>query len=333
MTLAFQHRAVMLGRMLDDARHHQLLALLAWWRDAGVDVALDETAIDWASRGETGPGADFLWPAQPSNMAVPSAALQTDPLQHAALPAHRAAPPPATLPPVQRSAPLARVPATIDTTPSIPRAPMLPPSAAAMAARQTARKASTLSELEAILRTFEGCPLKATAKNLCFFRGSPQARLMVIGEAPGREEDLDGRPFVGQAGQLLDRMLASIGMSEADVHIANIVYWRPPGNRTPTLEEVEVCRPFVERQIELVAPELILTLGSPSAKAILGATEGILRVRGRWGQIAIGERRFRVLPTLHPAYLVRTPAAKRHVWRDLLAVKLALASGDKGEVR
>jgi uracil-DNA glycosylase len=195
-------------------------------------------------------------------------------------------------------------------------------------AREAASRARTLEDLEAALRLFEGCALKATAKNLCFYRGNPQGRLMVIGEAPGREEDLEGRPFVGPAGQLLDRMLAAIDLTEADVHITNVVYWRPPGNRPPTLDEVEACRPFLARQIELVAPRFVMTLGSPAAKAILGATDGILRVRGKWGEITAGELKVPVMPTLHPAYLLRTPAAKRQAWRDLLAVKLALAEGE-----
>ncbi len=156
---------------------------------------------------------------------------------------------------------------------------------------------------------------------------------MVIGEAPGREEDLEGRPFVGPAGQLLDRMLAAIDLTEADVHITNVVYWRPPGNRPPTLDEVEACRPFLARQIELVAPRFVMTLGSPAAKAILGTIDGILRVRGKWGEITAGALKVPVMPTLHPAYLLRTPAAKRQAWRDLLAVKLALETGEHGEPR
>jgi DNA polymerase len=191
--------------------------------------------------------------------------------------------------------------------------------------------AANLEELEALLRTFDGCPLKATAKNLCFYRGSPTARLMIIGEAPGRDEDLAGKPFVGRAGQLLDRMLAAIGLSEADVHITNVVYWRPPGNRTPTPEEAEACRPFLARQIGLVAPDFILTLGGPSAKAILGVTDGILRLRGRWREIEVEGRTIRVMPTLHPAYLLRQPDAKRQAWRDLLALKVALAEPRKGQ--
>ena len=206
----------------------------------------------------------------------------------------------------------------------------MPTAAPNRAAREVAARAHSLAELEAALRSFEGCALKATAKNLCFYRGNPNGRLMIIGEAPGREEDLEGRPFVGPAGQFLNRMLAAIGLTEADVHITNVVYWRPPGNRTPTLEEVEACRPFLSRQIELVAPHLILTLGGPAAKAMLGSTDGILRMRGKWGQITAGKSTVRVMPTLHPAYLLRTPAAKRQAWRDLLVVKVALETGEGG---
>jgi DNA polymerase len=147
---------------------------------------------------------------------------------------------------------------------------------------------------------------------------------MLIGEAPGRDEDIQGKPFVGRAGQLLDKMLAAIGLSEADVHITNIVYWRPPGNRTPTPQEAQVCRPFLERQVELVAPDFVLLLGGAAAKEILGATDGIMRLRSKWRDVALGSRKVRALATLHPAYLLRTPAAKRLAWRDLLAVKAAL---------
>jgi DNA polymerase len=147
---------------------------------------------------------------------------------------------------------------------------------------------------------------------------------MLIGEAPGRDEDLQGKPFVGRAGQLLDKMLAAIGLTEADVHITNIVYWRPPGNRTPTPQEAQVCRPFLERQIELVAPEFIVLLGGAAAKHMLDVADGIMRLRGRWREIEVGGRRIKALATLHPAYLLRTPAHKRLAWRDLQAVRAAL---------
>jgi DNA polymerase len=194
-----------------------------------------------------------------------------------------------------------------------------------MSARAAARAAQSLPDLAAILARFEGCSLKATAKNLCFYRGAPKSRLMLIGEAPGREEDLEGKPFVGRAGQLLDRMLTAIDLTERDVHITNIVYWRPPGNRTPTPQEAHVCRPFLERQIELVAPEVIALLGGAAAKHVLDVAEGIMRIRGKLNQVVVGTHAAKAIATLHPAYLLRTPAAKRLAWRDLLAIKALLA--------
>ncbi|KAB2845640.1 MAG: uracil-DNA glycosylase, partial [Hyphomicrobiaceae bacterium] len=199
------------------------------------------------------------------------------------------------------------------------------PDAAVMAARLKAAEATSLAELEAILRAFDGCGLKATAKNLCFYRGAERARLMLIGEAPGREEDIEGKPFVGRAGQLLDKMLAALSLTEADVHITNVVYWRPPGNRTPTPQETEVLRPFLARQIALVSPSVILCLGGAAAKQVLGVTEGIMRLRGKWLQYKEGEGApVRTMATLHPAYLLRTPIAKRLAWRDLLMVRQEL---------
>jgi DNA polymerase len=179
--------------------------------------------------------------------------------------------------------------------------------------------------LRARLAAFDGCGLKATAKSLCFARGATPARVMILGEAPGAEEDKQGKPFVGPAGQMLDKMLAAIGLNETTVHISNIVYWRPPGNRTPTPQEALVCRPFLERQVELVAPDVLLLLGGPAAQHILDIAEGIMKLRGKWRDVTIGAHACRAIATLHPAYLLRSPAAKRLVWRDLLAVEAALA--------
>jgi len=184
--------------------------------------------------------------------------------------------------------------------------------------------AATLAELEALAGQFEGCALKRTAKNLCFARGSDQARIMFIGEAPGRDEDLQGKPFVGRAGKLLDRMLASIGLDEDDVYITNTVYWRPPGNRTPTPQEIESCAPFLARQIELLKPDIIVLLGGAAAKSILDTGEGIMRLRGKWLTYHSGGRDIPTIATLHPAYLLRNPEAKRLAWRDMLMVKQAL---------
>jgi len=186
---------------------------------------------------------------------------------------------------------------------------------------EAAGSAASLAELEALVARFEGCALKRTAKNLCFARGRDGARLMLIGEAPGRDEDLQGKPFVGRAGKLLDRMLDAIGLAEDQVYITNTVYWRPPGNRTPTPEEVEACAPFLARQIELNAPDVLVLLGNAAAKNILHVTEGIMRLRGKWLIYRSGDREIPALATLHPAYLLRNPEAKRLVWRDLLALK------------
>jgi uracil-DNA glycosylase family 4 len=186
---------------------------------------------------------------------------------------------------------------------------------------EAAGSAATLGELEALVARFEGCALKRTAKTLCFARGCDGARLMLIGEAPGRDEDLQGKPFVGRAGKLLDRMLDAIGLSEDQVYITNTVYWRPPGNRTPTPEEVEACAPFLARQIELNAPDVLVLLGNAAAKNILHVTEGIMRLRGKWLIYRSGDREIPALATLHPAYLLRNPEAKRLVWRDLLSLK------------
>jgi DNA polymerase len=191
-------------------------------------------------------------------------------------------------------------------------------------ARGMVAKAASLAELEAVLQRFEGCGLKATAKNLCFYRGAERAKLMIIGEAPGRDEDLEGKPFVGRAGMLLDKMLAAIDLTENDVHITNIVYWRPPGNRTPTPQEALACRPFLERQAALVAPQIVLALGGAAAKQLFDVTDGIMRMRGKWREIELGGHSARAMATLHPAYLLRTPAAKGMAWRDMLAVKAAL---------
>jgi DNA polymerase len=185
---------------------------------------------------------------------------------------------------------------------------------------------ASLAELEALVAGFEGCVLKRTAKSLCFARGSDTARLMLIGEAPGRDEDLQGKPFVGRAGKLLDRMLAAVGLSEEHVYITNTVYWRPPGNRTPTPEEIEACAPFLARQIALLDPQVLVLLGGAAAKNILGSSEGIMRLRGKWLSYECAGRAIPTLATLHPAYLLRTPEAKRYAWRDMLAVKEALDS-------
>jgi uracil-DNA glycosylase family 4 len=197
-------------------------------------------------------------------------------------------------------------------------------SAQSQAISASLEAATTLADLEALLGEFEGCALKRTAKSLCFARGSASARIMLIGEAPGRDEDLQGKPFVGRAGQLLDRMLAAIGLAEEHVYITNTIYWRPPGNRTPTPQEIEACAPFLARQIELLSPQVMVLLGGAAAKSILGVSEGIMRLRGKWKLYRSGDREIPTLATLHPAYLLRKPEEKRYAWRDLLMLKARL---------
>jgi DNA polymerase len=195
-----------------------------------------------------------------------------------------------------------------------------------MAAREAARSAGSLAELKEILDRFEGCALRTTATQLVFADGNPRARVMFVGEAPGRDEDIEGLPFVGRSGKLLDRMMAAIGLDRSCVYIANIVPWRPPGNRTPTPQESAICLPFTLRQIELADPDVLVCLGGPSAQTLLEIKDGILKARGRWFAFHTGTREIRATATLHPAYLLRQPLQKRLAWRDFLAIRKALAT-------
>jgi DNA polymerase len=200
------------------------------------------------------------------------------------------------------------------------------PDAAVMAARTAAKAAASLEELRVILDRFDGCALKATATQLVFADGNPRARIMFVGEAPGRDEDIEGLPFVGRSGRLLDRMMAAIGLDRTSAYIANIVPWRPPGNRTPTPQESAICLPFVLRQIELADPAVLVCLGGPSAQTLLNLKDGITRTRGRWYDFDTGTRTIKAMPTFHPAFLLRSPLQKRFAWRDFLAIKSALAA-------
>lgn len=299
--------------MTEDLSQEDILGLLDWQRAMGADAAVGEVPVDWLARGSHPPGAAFEWPGRapsdPSALAGGSAGGTTTS-------------PPATAPPRPAPGPPLSAPSAprLETRPQTP----LAPSAAETEARRAARSAASLADLEAALRAFDGCALKATAKNLVVYRGARQARVMLIGEAPGRDEDIEGKPFVGRAGQLLDKMLAAIGLDETHVHITNIVYWRPPGNRTPTPHEALACRPFLERQMELVAPEFVVVLGGAAAKEVFAVTDGIMRLRGKWRTIQVAGRAVPAIATLHPAYLLRTPAAKQLVWADLLAIKSKL---------
>ncbi len=207
--------------------------------------------------------------------------------------------------------------------------------AEAIAARAAAA-AQNLADLREELSRFDGCGLKATATRLVFGNGNPSAEIMFIGEAPGADEDREGVPFVGRAGQLLAKMLASIGLDRGKVYIANVVPWRPPGNRTPTPLEAAACLPFTRRQIALVDPKILVCLGAASAQTLLGGKEGVMRMRGRWFAYPAGGKEIRALAMLHPAYLLRQPAQKKLAWQDLRMLgkeinRLQLFSKDNGE--
>jgi len=265
---------------------HEAAEALRWWRDAGVDLALDET---------------------PHDRFAESAA-----------PAARRAPAPVAAPPPRPSESPRQAPALTAA-----------PDEAQRSAREAAAAARSLEELRAALERFQGCGLKATATQLVFADGSPEARIMLVGEAPGGDEDRIGRPFVGRAGHLLDRMLAAIRLDRTKVYIANVVPWRPPGNRTPTPQETAVCLPFVRRQIALVAPRLLVCLGGSATQTLLGVKEGITRTRGVWREYRSDDgAAIPTLPMFHPAYLLRQPAAKRQAWADLR--KLARAAEEMG---
>lgn len=220
-----------------------------------------------------------------------------------------------------------------------PRLPIVPPvtgivrplvstSTEIAGARQLAEAAATLAELEAAVSSFDGCALRKTATHTVFADGVPHAPVMVIGEAPGADEDRLGKPFVGRSGQLLDRMLAAIGLSrESNVYITNILFWRPPGNRKPTEAEIAVCLPFVWRHIALGAPKVVLLSGGTATSAMLGRAEGITKLRGKWFDLAVPgqDRPISALTTYHPSFLLRTPVRKNETWRDLLELQSKLS--------
>lgn len=283
-----------------------LRELLLFYADAGADEALEDSPVDrFAESAPLRRGAGASGGALSANGTPdtrPELTLRGAETDRSGREAR-------TLPPPVRP------------EPSV----VVPDEAQAARARELARSAATLDELREILAGFDGCNLKTTAKNLVFADGNPQADVMFVGEAPGRDEDLEGLPFVGRSGRLLDLMLAAIGLDRSRVYIANVIPWRPPGNRTPTPIETEICRPFIERQVELANPKVLVTLGGPSAKLLLHASEGVLRLRGNWrSHTTAAGVTIPAMPTLHPAYLLRNPAHKRLAWRDFLEIKAKL---------
>lgn len=225
-------------------------------------------------------------------------------------------------------APMRAAPVRERPTPlPVPRTDVAPaPDVAIESARELAPQAKTLDELRGLLEVFDGCALKMTATRLVFGDGNPQARVMFVGEAPGRDEDLQGIPFIGRSGKLLDLMLASIGLDRTSAYIANVIPWRPPGNREPSPHETQMSLPFIRRQIELVDPDVLVCLGKPSSQAVLELKDGIVKSRGRWFDYNTGTRMIRAMATFHPAYLLRQPIYKRMTWKDLRMIRRALAA-------
>ncbi len=273
--------------------HNAVRELLAFYLDAGVDAAIGEEPVDHMAE------------MPPPQRAQPDS---------------DASAPPATRKPASRA-----LPPKQEASIAAPMAAPATPEVAIMAAREAARSAQSLEELRTLLAGFEGCTLRATATQLVFADGNPQSRVMFVGEAPGHEEDISGRPFVGRSGKLLDLMLQSIWLDRTSAYIANVVPWRPPGNRTPTPQETAICLPFIRRQIELANPDILVCLGGPAMQTLLGIKDGITRTRGRWFPYDTGTREIRALATFHPAFLLRSALQKRFAWRDFLAIKKALA--------
>ena len=192
------------------------------------------------------------------------------------------------------------------------------------AAPSTAEACNSLEDLHASLLALENFPLKKTASNLCFAGGNFLADIMVIGDVPGRDEDIEGKVFAGQNALLLEKMLGAIGLSAGGVSLFNLIPWRPPGNRTPTEAEIQLCQPFLLRAIELCGPKFILCLGGQSAQRLSGKSEGLLSLRGKWFDLKTAKKKIRVLPSFHPSYLLKQASQKRLAWRDLLAFKEAI---------
>ena len=269
---------------------------LRWWIRAGVTEALDETAHDRFAESSRENGDRRDAPNLPIRQA-PLAASGQAPLAASgnAFPAPHSA---------QAGS---------------------PPDAAETSARALAEAATDLEALRSALADFDGCALKRTATRLVFADGVPGSRVMFVGEAPGADEDRLGRPFVGRAGQLLDRMLGAVGLDRQTVYVANVVPWRPPGNRTPTPQETQICLPFIKRQIDLADPEVLVCLGGSAVRTLLGVQTGITRARGSWFAYPRQDgREIRALAMLHPAFLLRQPAHKRFAWADMRALASAL---------
>jgi uracil-DNA glycosylase family 4 len=309
-------------------RRDEILALLEWQIAMGADEAISETVRDRLSPAPGPPAAapPDVPPASPlPNLPLPGPGPGITGEESAGVAPSQVreggtgTPVAALAVAGQGSETLVRPPETLAES----------PAEAARSARLLAARAETIEALAGLVANFDLCPLKRTATNTVFIDGNPAAPIMIIGEAPGAEEDRTGRPFVGRAGQLLDRMLTAIDLDRTQVQITNVIYWRPPGNRKPTAAETAACLPFVLRHIALARPRVLVLAGGTAASTLLPVTDGITRLRGRWFDLAVPglDAPVPTLPIFHPAFLLRSPARKREAWRDLLALKARLDIG------
>ncbi|MEM1040567.1 MAG: uracil-DNA glycosylase [Pseudomonadota bacterium] len=279
---------------------NDLHELLQWYHDAGVDLALEDAPVDRFAESAR------IAEAQATKRAAKQPTKGK---------ASATAPGPA-------AQPLAAGKQTKPVTQSRTAAPAVVQNSEVVAnARALADQAQTLEALKTAIEGFEGCNLKFTAKSTVFASGNPRARLMLVGEAPRREEDEQGVPFVGRSGQMLDKILKALGYDRNDVYITNVLPWRPPGNRTPTAAESDICRPFLEKHIALVNPDLLVAVGAAATKTLLSTKEGIVSLRGRWKDVRFGDNTYALLPTFHPSYLLRSPSQKKYAWHDWQMVK------------
>lgn len=286
----------------------QLEALLRFYTDAGVDWLVQDEAVDWKVRSADEIAARKAALAKAADNTAQASSQQTRARTRPGAPAS---------PPVS-------TPASPPVSPPVSLQAAIPDQNAVDEARNRAQSATSLEALRQTMADFTGCNLQRTAKNLVFGDGNRDAAAMFIGGAPGRDEDLQGVPFAGRAGQLLDRMLDAIGLQRTDSRLACVIPWRPPGNRPPTAAEIAICRPFIARHVELVRPDIVILLGNLAARTMLETDIGIMETRGIWRDLDVGAEKRPVMATLDPDYLLRNPAHKKLAWADFIEIACRL---------
>ncbi|MCP4183773.1 MAG: uracil-DNA glycosylase [Hyphomicrobiales bacterium] len=287
-----------------DLHSYSYLELLMWYKDAGVDLAMGDEPVDQFALSR-----ELALSRKNASAKNTIAELVSGPSETVTQNSGRGG---------------EFDPRSLNHVQNRTSSAAMPDENAVNEARQRARAAGSVDELREAMAGFKGCNLHLSAKNMVFADGDPAADIMLIGEAPGRDDDIHGLPFVGRAGQLLDSMLAAIKLERENIYLTNIIPWRPPGNRTPTVPEIEICRPFIERHIELICPKMIIILGGAAAKILLNSTQGIVKLRGRWKTCEMADRRIDAITIFHPANLLDHPAQKKMAWQDLLKIRQKL---------